>query len=162
MVVWGGSPAPGPGFKAFDDGAAYNPINDSWRSIAASPLEARIAPAIWTGSEMIIAGGRTKDESFATFGDAAAYDPVADTWRKIADGPGLAVQAAWTGSQMLVFAKGYGFAYNPATDTWRPLERATFQTGSGRLLWTGREVLLVGTTSVGTTPTGIVAAYTPT
>ena len=113
---------------------------------------------------MIIAGGRTKDESPYIFGDGAAYDPTSDTWRKIAEGAGdsgLTNQAAWTGTALLTFAKGYGFAYDPTANTWKSLDRPAFSPSSSRVLWTGHDVLLIGTAALGTTPIGIVAAYRP-
>ena len=37
FLVWGGTVAPGDA-----DGAAYDPSADSWRTMAASPLESRV------------------------------------------------------------------------------------------------------------------------
>lgn len=163
MVLWGGSPSPGPGFAPFSDGAAYNPTSDTWRLIAASPLAGRIAPAVWTGSEMIVAAGRTKDgDGPFAFADGAAYDPARDSWRKIADGPAHpGFKAAWSGTALLASAKGHLFSYDLAANTWTAVGDAGFFPGEGRALWTGHELLLVGTSFRDTVPIGIVAAYTP-
>ena len=60
MIVWGGTT---------DDGAAYDPATDSRRLLPPGPLSARDRhAALWTGEEMIIAGG------FPGRG-AAAYRP---------------------------------------------------------------------------------------
>ena len=67
-------------------GAAYDPITDTWRVIAAGPVPAGGAPtqnipqAVWSGSEMVIWGG---------WGEpiAAAYNPETDTWRELSAGP---------------------------------------------------------------------------
>ena len=74
------------GEPASFDGAAYDPITDTWRVIAAGPVPAGGAPtqnipqAVWSGSEMVIWGG---------WGEpiAAAYNPETDTWRELSAGP---------------------------------------------------------------------------
>ena len=46
-------------FEDRANGAAYNPVSDTWRVIAASPLAARSASAFWTGSEMLVVAGHS-------------------------------------------------------------------------------------------------------
>jgi N-acetylneuraminic acid mutarotase len=163
MVVWGGSPDSGRGLAPFADGAAYNPTTDTWRMIAAAPLEGRIAPAVWTGARMIVVAGRNKDaDGMFAFGDGAAYDPANDSWRTIADGPGHpGLTTAWTGSALIGLAKGHLFTYDPLTNTWMAPDSAGSFLGQGRILWTGEELLLVGITYNGIVPMEVVAAYTP-
>lgn len=73
------------------DGAAYDPATDSWRQIADAPMALVGAPAVWTGTEMVVlaqeyhvnAGGSVR---FLTEGSEyrmLGYDPVTDTWREI-------------------------------------------------------------------------------
>lgn len=163
MVVWGGAPADGgPGHAPFSDGAAYNPSTDTWRTIAVSPLAGRIAPAVWTGTEMLVVAGRNSDrDGMFAFGDGAAYDPATDRWREVADGPAHpGFQATWTGEAMILFAKGGLFRYDPATDAWTDPDINQFP-GQGRLLWTRRELILSGTTYTGTDVNAVLAAVTP-
>ena len=159
MLIWGGES----GGDFFDDGAAYDPVTDTWREFSPAPLSARNAPAaIWTGSEMILWGGHSEGTAHV---DGAAYDPTSDTWRTIADAPmasaGLPT-GVWTGSEMIVLA---GFnstqvaAYDPAADVWRTLAPAPGQP-LGRppsAVWTGQE--LVAFTSQGLGSQGGIFAY---
>lgn len=138
-IVWGGSS----GSTYFSDGAAYNPTTDTWRLLAESPLSARQPPAVWTGTEMIIAAGFNS----SALADGAAYDPVTDSWRKIASGlahPGFT--PVWTGEIFILFAKGGAVWYNPTTDQW---SSGDFDWGDVSHLdqypvWTGEVVLLLG------------------
>ena len=74
------------GQPAVFDGAAYDPVTDTWRTIADGPVPADGAPTqlipqgAWTGSEFVVWGG---------WGDpiAAAYDPTTDRWRDLPPGP---------------------------------------------------------------------------
>jgi len=82
--------------------------------------------AIWTGSEMIIWGGR---DQFGNWIDSGArYDPVSDTWARL---PLFGTPAArqnhhafWTGSEMIVWGGQMGQLmepgglFNPNTNTW--------------------------------------------
>ena len=163
MVLWGGAPAEGePGYAPFADGAAYNPSADTWRTIGTSPLAGRIAPAIWTGTEMLIVAGRNHDSNgMFAFGDGAAYDPATDSWRKVADGPAHpGFVATWTGEAMILLAKGGLFQYEPSTDKWTIPDVNQFP-GQGRFLWTGRELMLFGTTFSRTESSAVLAAVTP-
>ena len=79
------------------------------------------AASVWTGTEIIIAGGTRDDVAglgeeaqasnsdgvrikVTNFADGAAYDPGTDRWRPIAAAPvdALADDAIWTGRVMLV------------------------------------------------------------
>ncbi len=135
---------------------------DTWRTLAASPLDGRIAPAVWTGTDMLVVAGRNSDrDGMFAFGDGAAYDPATDRWHKVADGPAHpGFQATWTGEAMILFAKGRLFRYDPATDAWTDPDVNQFS-GQGRLLWTGRELILSGTTFNGTDVSAGLAAIAP-
>jgi hypothetical protein len=101
--------------------------------MAASPLSPREAHvAIWTGSEMVVWGGRAVlelepgDDRIPTgysydprtgketplfdevYRDGAAYDPKTDSWRALPAvplGEGYAHEAAWTGEEMLLWLR---------------------------------------------------------
>ncbi len=171
MIVWGGRASgtvtsPGP---LCDDsycarGAAYSPATDTWRDLSNTDAPAgRVAPtAVWTGTEMIIWGGRrcTADQGCP---EGGAYDPATDTWRRI-DSQGVATPrvlhtAAWTGTEMIVFGGvdptyaelGAPEAYDPGTDTWRqlPTEGAPSPRTVPLSFWTGDEVLVWGGATAG-------------
>ena len=62
LLVWGGVDwarlENGEQERVFDDGAAYDPVTDTWEMLPASPLSARqSAESLWTGKEWIIMGG---------------------------------------------------------------------------------------------------------
>jgi N-acetylneuraminic acid mutarotase len=134
-VVWGGS-----GFgRNRADGAAYDPVTDSWRKLSAAPIEGRHWPSTtWTGEELIVFGGYDYRRSFA---NGAAYDPLGDRWRRLPRPPvkpRFEHVAAWTGSELLVFggtwepghiALGDGAVYNPATTGGSASSRACRELG---------------------------------
>jgi len=75
--------------------------------------------------------------------DGAAYDPATDTWRTIAQGPAHPGFAPiWTGTYMIMFAKGSGVVYDLAHDTWTGCcdERGPL----GTPVWTGTEAIVAG------------------
>ncbi len=168
MVVWGGSkPRRAGGEDPFDDGAAFDPRLNTWRTIAAAPIEGRAyAAVVWTGIEMIVWGGSSNGDFLD---DGAAYNPVADTWRTISDAPkpGATKSAVvWTGTEMLVTGglnqEGTSAAYDPARDEWRRTAPAPGKvlTPYPTVVWTGTEAIHV------LTPAGIgnssrLVAYHP-
>jgi hypothetical protein len=140
MVVWGGEVSDG-GMK-LGDGAAFDPVSATWRSIAASPLAPRNGHiGVWAGEEMLIVGGR--DER-----DAAAYDPVADTWRPIASAPiprdsfigtDESVGWVWNGTELVVWDVHSDdiAAYDPNRDVWRMLPEVGIDGDTAVLRWAG-------------------------
>ncbi|MBI2395463.1 MAG: hypothetical protein HYV09_38195 [Deltaproteobacteria bacterium] len=80
MIVWGGWD----GTNAFANGARFAPsaTGGTWRSMAnPSSFAVRYGhTAVWTGTRMIVFGGRSSYCSGGYCGTAAAYDPVTDTW----------------------------------------------------------------------------------
>ena len=162
MIVWGGErDDTGRGHLA--DGAAFDPATDTWRPIADSPLSARVYPeAVWTGSEMVVAGGIGPLE-------AAAYDPAADTWRLLAPPP-MAVSppfggdstgyvgSVWSGEEFVIWSVGGGvlLAYDPADDQWRSMEPPPLEGEQGALRWDGEQLHAVGITVSGLTVATLV------
>ena len=97
------------------------------------PDQRRGATAIWSGSEMILWGGRTYDGFLEWTG--LRYDPATDSWTAPStDGapdPRWYHEAVWAGSVMIVWGGGGGInyfnsggRYDPATDSWSPTTRA--------------------------------------
>ena len=136
------------------DGAAFDPATDTWRVIAPAPVEPRIDPeAAWTGTEMVIWGGRSPSSGGESPKDGAAYDPATDTWRRLAVGPfdgwDAGVGSVWTGDELIVIGlepdppaseRKPMAAYDPATDEWRQLADVPEGTDFD-LVWTGETLL---------------------
>jgi N-acetylneuraminic acid mutarotase len=142
-------------------GAGYTEIGPSWFDywIATTQTGAPSAryqhTAVWTGSKMIVWGGR---DSSSFLNDGGQYDPVANTWTltTIAGAPSARAvhTAVWTGSRMIVWGGvdssfsrvNDGGQYDPATNTWT----LTTTTGapSGRAyhtaVWTGSKMIVWG------------------
>jgi hypothetical protein len=79
MLVWGGT----------QQGAAFNPVTRTWRSIAASPAELGnrfLAGGAFVNDRLIVFGGSTTDGK--KYANGASYDPKTDTWTML---PAVAV-----------------------------------------------------------------------
>jgi hypothetical protein len=150
MVVWGGlDPVISNGVNS---GGRYDPATDTWTptSITGAPSARFLHTAVWTGSRMIVWGGRGFDS--ADVGTGGRYDPATDTWTptSMTGAPGAreAHAAVWTGTVMIVWGGGFttGGRYDPATDTWTP----TSMTGapsarySVSAVWTGSLMVVWG------------------
>src|SRR3990170_6710074 len=149
MIIWGGSARSGKIERGYE-GAAYNPVTRTWRTIAASPLgvQGGGAGVVWTGDEMVVWASNSPDGPV----DAAVYDPSTDSWRRLPAGPlgkreGYA--SAWTGEELIVvggslgdtLAKPVAAALDPRTGSWRllaALNRITGLMPSPGLVWDGR------------------------
>lgn len=155
MIVWGGSNGPS---DFHQDGARYHRGTDSWTSIPAS-FEAPSArvhhTAVWTGSEMIVWGG--KDSQFTTVATGGVYDPDTGSWTATsADGaPGARWHhtAIWTGSAMIVWGgtdmSAYladGAIYDPTADSWSAMTTAGAPAARAEhtAVWTGSEMIVWG------------------
>ncbi len=154
----------------------YNPVTDSWR-----PFPIENAPVghfgdllVWTGREAILWGSIPAGPgSAAVLTSGAAFDAAAGTWRMISDldqpaagsSGGLAVFATGAGTRgtglMLVVGGPYqGGAYDPASDHWWPLSMQGSIPGQFAF-WTGRQVLVWGTSVNGDTAVPVGARYEP-
>jgi hypothetical protein len=134
LVVWGGMSGDCciPSSMFFEDGAAYDPSTERWRTLPPAPIEARAPFSVWTGSELLIWGNADRQTRYR---DGASYDPSTDTWRRIADAPTDITDGAavWTGEEMVVFGAALhggnfpetrtaiGLAYDPRMDLWREI-----------------------------------------
>src|SRR5262249_52408162 len=79
VFIWGGADASG---AALNTGALYDPKTDTWTLTAVNaktPTGRVFANAVWTGTYVIVWGGRTPTGS-ADYKDGALYDPVGDQW----------------------------------------------------------------------------------
>jgi hypothetical protein len=174
MVVWGGyHDLAGRASRVTDDGAAYDPVSNTWRMLPPAPLSARTDPiAVWTGREVLVLGGQPAvlSSSLRSYADSAAYDPALNRWTPIAApvpprGQGLdwvaGVQAgrellAWsdwsithqTGPGSFTERGGVDlFAFNEQTGRWRLLPTEPNELPAvDTALWTGHDVLARGIT----------------
>ncbi len=114
LIVWGGETSTSTGVAA---GMRWEPATATWKSMAPPPASfagRSQHTAIWTGTKMVVFGGRGCGTG-TYCGDAAAYDPVTDAWTLLdappIDGRRLSVAlllepgatAGWT-----LFWGGYG------------------------------------------------------
>lgn len=144
LVVLAGSNGPG-----IDDPAiAYDPVDDSWRTLTPPPVDQLGGvDSVWTGEEILLPALEL------------AYRPAANTWRSMAaiPNPGrLSPASVWTGAELLLWGGcrgvqcdedpstgvGEGIAYDPSTDTWRELPEAPIAGGANAVgVWTGEIVV---------------------
>jgi hypothetical protein len=101
FIFWGGANR--------SDGAVYNALDNTWATMATSPLVGRNSQlSACTGSKFIIFGGMSGGGVPLT--DGAVYDLETNTWGPIfttnlAQGPGLSV---WTGDRMIFYTGSSG------------------------------------------------------
>ena len=180
MLVYGGQgefppPRPNSVDRIFADGGAYDPVTDSWSPIAAGGPATRDHTAVWTGTRMIVWGGR---DAFAlaltTHNLGGVYDPSANSWipTTVSGAPVARVghTAVWSGSEMIVWggqsdvAPGMstGGRYSPATDSWSAtsLAGAPSARHGHTAVWVGTEMIIWGGAS-GASLLGTGALYAP-
>jgi hypothetical protein len=160
MIVWGGQTD---NFATMlGDGGRYDPLADTWRlmNVTGAPLPRWGHTAVWTGSSMIIWGGRSGTSRLATGG---RYDPVTDSWASTSlNGEPSGREghtAVWTGSRMIVWGglqdfvqgvcngdRGDGGIYDPVADAWTPtsVAGAPAPRHNHAAVWTGTEMIVWG------------------
>ncbi|MET0595051.1 MAG: kelch repeat-containing protein, partial [Polyangiaceae bacterium] len=115
------------------DGAIYDPATNTWKLIsidANAPSPRRFATAVWTGSRILVFGGRATTMS-AGFTSGAAYDPNADRWTPMSSGitgrvlsattVSGSVAAFWGGNLAYNTPVGGGERYDIATNMWQSI-----------------------------------------
>jgi hypothetical protein len=138
---------------------ALDPASGTWRELPAPPLSVRFGSSVvWTGSELLIAGGSALADEAELY-DGAILDPATGTWQPLPELPGgLRVgEGGDTGSAVLaggklVFLQTWDtddrpVIFDPATRSWflgEPHPHAVFQPvtvsiGDTVLLWGGSE-----------------------
>jgi hypothetical protein len=168
MAIWGGYAYTNGAYVYFNSGGRYNPITDTWSPTSAGtnvPAGRYGHTAVWTGTEMIVWGGRYVSSSFITYypNSGGRYNPITNSWTATSTGDGVPVgreahTAVWTGNEMVVWGgRAYtnqasqefntGGRYNPATNRWSstwlggnvPSERSDHTA-----VWTGSEMIVYG------------------
>src|SRR5438094_1529364 len=127
MIVWGGTNAP------TNTGGRYNPSTDSWTATSTTnaPTARWYHTAVWTGSEMIVWGGRGAFSNDLNTG--GRYNPSTDSWIPTSTSNAPSARqghtAVSTGSEMIIWGGAYysggppqylntGGRYNPGSDSW--------------------------------------------
>jgi len=171
MIVWGGWDGTG---VAYNNGGRFDPATDSWTFSSLTNGAGSDVPsarfrhtAVWTGTKMIVWGGR--DVAGAAFNNGGLYDPATDTWSvsTLTAATGANVPSArqlhtavWSGTHMIVWggtpdtashALNSGGSYDPAADAWATSDLTTgsgSDTPSPRIdhtaVWTGSEMIVWG------------------
>jgi hypothetical protein len=162
MLIWGGYGTGG----VLGSGARYDPATDAWAPMTSggAPTARAYHPAVWTGSRMLVWGGRGSNDT--TLGTGGAYDPVSDHWSPTstldAPSPRVGHTAVWTGEEMIVWGGGdfvltdTGGRYDPVADAWTPTSTTmTPWARSGHTaVWTGDEMIVWGGILPSGTPFG--------
>ena len=131
-----------------------------WRAMAQPPASvAPGAPAVWTGSEIVVWGGGFGADGTHEAG-GASYNPASDEWSELPEAPiDVAAEgtAVWTGKEVIFWGGaeptrnvqrelvGSGAAYDPATRSWRRLPESPLAARSyHEAVWTGQEMIVWG------------------
>jgi hypothetical protein len=123
-------------------------------------------PGVWTGSELIVWGGGSGDESNPVPGVGGRYDPALDLWAPTttqgAPEKRTDHTAVWTGEEMIVWGgvifhvdggcqlsgQATGGRYDPVLDQWTAVSSAGAPpTYDHTAVWTGEEMIVWGGTS---------------
>jgi hypothetical protein len=132
-----------------------------WSELPAPPEVRSDAATAWTGSQLLVWGGYeyvggNEDPDAGGF----AFDAVTRTWSDLPESPleGRSDTAfAWTGRELLIWG-GWdggvrnppffsdGAAYEPVAGTWRMLPPAPTDARTAFSVWTGREMIVWGST----------------
>jgi N-acetylneuraminic acid mutarotase len=156
MIIWGGSTSDFIA-GAFNNGARYNPANNTWTVMSSNnaPVARALPLGVWTGTELIVWGGYLGMTNSNT---GARYNPATDTWTPFNTGQYTWTQegtAVWTGSKV-IFAGGVnnvgfvnrsgigGITYDPATGIVGTLPVAPIQQRNMPYAWTGTQLLTFG------------------
>ena len=168
MILWGGFTIDGEtasGALYVPPVPAADPPEGGWlaTSLTNAPALRSGHAAVWTGTEMLIWGGKNPN---AVLRHGGAYTPPsgpllpgqAGTWRTLSNTNAPAARhghtAVWTGTQMLIWGGlganfdplRTGALYDPATDSWTAITTTaapTARTGHSAV-WTGSHMIVFG------------------
>ncbi len=122
MIVWGGH-----GYDpiiyetSYNTGGVYDPATNTWTemSTAGAPEARQEHTAVWTGTEMIVWGGRAQDPDtykLLNYNTGGVYNLSTNTWTAITtigapEGREYHT-AVWTGTDMIVWGGYHDFLFN--------------------------------------------------
>jgi N-acetylneuraminic acid mutarotase len=74
MIVWGGTCS---SYCFYDTGARYDTVTDTWTTLSTTgpPLGRADHTAVWTGSDMIVFGGRVALNDYVNSGGIYILNP---------------------------------------------------------------------------------------
>jgi N-acetylneuraminic acid mutarotase len=169
MISWGGMKVDNylrygsEVWTSFADGIRYHPQTGTWRLVNShgAPGSRTAHTTVWTGSEMIVWGGRLLPE-YTFWRNGGAYNPHTDSWTPIetlnAPQARAGHAAVWTGQEMIVFGGwidhagteiNTGGRYDPVARAWAATtlvnapHRRFWGTPDGGL-WTGDAMFIYG------------------
>jgi hypothetical protein len=146
--------------------ARFDPVLNSWLPMAELPQSRHLHTAVWTGSRIIVWGGRVTNSNVVT-NTGVSYNPITDSWSAISTTGAPSArydhEAVWVGDKMLVWggtngsgAVDNGALYDPSTDTWTSISLAGRPNGhfETQFIWTGEKAFIWGGSTWGGMGTG--------
>jgi len=125
MIIWGGSSTWGGANYKYGrrDGGRYNPVTNTWSPMQPAPGEESGSlrhAAIWTGTEMIVSGGRNLVTVFSL---CRSWNPTTDSWKLYTNMPEPLYDGVmiWTGDSMLAVGGCNGVEYPAGYPGYSPL-----------------------------------------
>jgi hypothetical protein len=129
LFVFGGQDAAG---NALGDAAIYDPATNTWTlvtAIANAPSPRRLATAVWTGTQILVVGGRSGTTGSGLL-NGASYDPIAGQWSPVANElVGRVGPVGGASSSQAAFWQGWGATgtnqvsgaerYTVSSDSWQ-------------------------------------------
>jgi N-acetylneuraminic acid mutarotase len=156
MIVWGGYTNISPNYLS--TGGRYNPVTDRWMATTTTnaPHARWHHTAVWTGSQMIVWGG--KGSSSGLLNTGSRYNPSTDRWTAISTTGAPAARffhtAVWTGCEMIVWGGqrsgpsylNTGGRYNPTTGSWIATSITSAPRGryEHTAVWADRQMIVWG------------------
>ncbi len=176
MIVWGGIGCLADGYDTgtLNSGGRYDLATDTWHPMefSGAPVARTGHSMVWTGSELLIFGGRTnavESTGRTSVSNGPRYQPQTDSWAGMASSQAPSRRqshvAVWTGAEMIVWGgpgSVVGARYNPITDEWASMTTL----GAPKLsvtppgVWTGSSLLLFSGTRETTTMSSATFQYT--
>ena len=145
LIIWGGGE---------EHAVVYSP-DAGVRELAEAPIPSRRDPVAVQARDQVLFWGGFDERGRRT--DGALYDPEADSWTEVSPSPlagGVPLAAVWTGREVIIVGDTdrsaatdrlvAGAAYDPASDAWRELPDAPVAINFGNGVWTGSELVIVG------------------
>ena len=133
VAVWAGRACGGGQCPYVANGARYNLGSNSWTPMSTTnaPTGAAWGTGVFTGTELLVFGGRTCGtvSPACDITAGASYNPANDTWTPLETAGEPAARhnhtAVWTGSRMIIWGGGSaqlntGGVYNPSSFSWTP------------------------------------------
>lgn len=139
LVIWGGETESETEWS--NAGGAYDPVSNTWRNLAASPLPPMSGHSmVDTGTGIFICCGRNQT---GWQNLAAIYNPAADEWTATAPPPSgeTRVTPVWTGEEILLPQRAA--RYDPISDQWTTMSPAPATiVAAAQAFWTGTQLIV--------------------